>query len=137
MTRIHLPELPDRFFKGQDRLKGPLPPELIAPGYLAEIVGFPPMDEAGHGAFGQAFYAGFPDLYHTIDEVRITDDGVAVRFTLRGTHTGSFMGIPPTNCAAAVSAMVLLSVANDRVTHLRGIFDQLGLMKQLGLVPRP
>jgi hypothetical protein len=135
MSTVQLHELPELFFKGQDRLKGLLPPELVAPSYRAEIVGFPPMDAAAHSAFGQAFYAGFPDIYHTIDEVRTTEDGVAVRFTLRGNHTGSFMGIPPTNRSVTVSAIVLMSVSKGQVTHLRAIFDQLGLMRQLGVIP--
>lgn len=41
MTSDQLSELPERFFTGQDRLKGLLPPELVAPGYQAELVGFP------------------------------------------------------------------------------------------------
>jgi predicted ester cyclase len=128
-------DLPERFFKGQDRLKGLLPPEVVAASYRAEIVGFPPMDAAGHGAFGQAFYAGFPDIAHSIDDVHSTDTGVAVRFTLRGTHTATFMGIPPTNRSIVVSAMVLMTVVDDQVTHLHGIFDQLGLLRQIGVVP--
>ena len=122
-----------RFFNGQDELKGLLRPELCAPSYLAEIAGFPPMDAAGHGEFGRAFYAAFPDLYHTIDEARPTDDGIAVRFTLRGTHTAPFMGIPATNRAIDVSAIVLLTVVNEQVTYLRGVFDQLGMMRQMGV----
>lgn len=128
-------DIAERFFKGQDRLKGLLPPEVVAPSYRADIVGFPPMDAAGHGAFGQAFYAGFPDISHTIDDVRPTDTGVAVRFTLRGTQTAAFMGIPPTNRTIVVSAMVLMTVVDGRVTHLHGIFDQLGLLRQIGVVP--
>jgi hypothetical protein len=128
-------DLPERFFKGQDRLKGQLLPELVAPTYRAEIVGFPPMDAAGHGGFGQAFYAGFPDIFHTIDEVRPTDTGVAVRFTLRGTHTAAFMGIPPTHRSIVVSAMVLMTVVDGKVTQLHGIFDQLGLLRQIGALP--
>jgi hypothetical protein len=130
-------DLPERFFKGQDRLKGQLPPELVAASYRAEIVGFPPMDAPGHGEFGQAFYAGFPDIFHTIDETRPTDTGFAVRFTLRGTHTAAFMGIPPTNKPIVVPAVVLMTVVDGRVTHLQGIFDQLGLLRQIGLVPGP
>lgn len=124
-----------RFFKGQDELKGLLKPELCAPTYVAEIVGFPPMDAAGHGEFGRAFYAAFPDIYHTIDEALSTDDGIVVRFTLQGTHKAPFMGIPATNRVITVSAIVLLTVVNGQVTHLRAIFDQLGMMRQLGVVP--
>jgi steroid delta-isomerase-like uncharacterized protein len=135
MTEPSLRDLAKRFFEGQDRLKGPIPPELLAPEYHAEIAGFPPMDAAGHAGFGQAFYAAFPDLHHTLDEVRATDDGAAVRFTLRGTHTADFMGLPPTGRAITVPAIVLLSVADGQVTHLRAIFDRFGLMQQLGVIP--
>src|SRR6185295_16062535 len=104
-------DLPTRFFKGQDALKGPLPSELCAPTYRAEIAGFPVMDAAAHAEFGRAFYAAFPDIFHTIDEVRPTDQGFAVRFTLRGTHTAPFMGIPATNRSITVPAIVLMRVA--------------------------
>lgn len=134
-TTLSIREIPERFFKGQDQLKGPLPPDVVAPNYRAEIVGFPAMDAAGHASFGQAFYAGFPDIYHTLDEVLETSDGVAVRFTLRGTNTGSFMGIPATNRAITVSAIALMTVVDGRVTYLRAMFDQLGLMRQIGVVP--
>jgi hypothetical protein len=134
MTTLVLSELPARFFQGQDRLKGPPPLELIAPSYRAEIAGFPPMDAAAHGEFGRAFYAGFPDIAHTIDEVLVAGDKVITRFTLNGTHTGSFMGIPPTGRRIAVTAFVILTVQDEKVSRLQAIFDQMGLMKQLGVV---
>lgn len=134
MHTSELQQLPERFFKGQDRLKGLLPPELVAPAYRAEIAGFPAMDSAAHGEFGRAFYAGFPDLFHTIDDVVVGDSRIAARFTLRGSNTGSFMGAPATGKHVEVSSIVMLTIVEGRVTHLRAIFDQLGLMKQLGMV---
>ena len=56
------------------------------------------------------------------------------RFTLRGTHTAPFMGIPPTGRAITVSAIVILTVEEEKVRHLRGIFDQVELLRQLGVV---
>jgi len=123
-----------RFFNGQDELRGPLPPDLCAPTYRAEIAGFPPMDEEGHGGFGRAFYAAFPDLAHQVDEAEGTERGFVVRFTIRGTHQGPFMGLEPTGRAIEVSAIVLLTLEGERVAHLRGIFDQLGLLRQLGAI---
>lgn len=123
------------FFHGQDRLRGALPAELCAPSYRAEIVGFPAMDAAGHGAFGQAWYAGFPDITHTIDEARPTDTGLVVRFTANGTHTAPFMGVPGTGRKVSVAAFVLLTIEGGRVTLLRAMFDRMGLMQQLGVVP--
>ena len=46
MASIPLHDIPELVFTGQDRLKDPLPPELCAPSYRVEIVGFPPMDAA-------------------------------------------------------------------------------------------
>ena len=41
-------------------------------------------------------YAAFPDYYHTIEDIIAEGAKVAVRLTNGGTHTGEFMGIPPT-----------------------------------------
>lgn len=135
MNQAQLSDLPVRFFGGQDRLKGPVPPELCASSYRAEIAGFPPMDAAGHAEFGRAFYAAFPDIYHAIDEVIPAGDRVTTRFTLRGTHTSPFMGIPASGRAVTVRAIVVLTVQEGKVSRLDGIFDQLGLLKQIGAIP--
>ena len=123
------------FFLEQDRRKGPLSPELCSPDYTAKIGSNPLMDLAGHSGFGQVFYAGFPDLYHTIDDVIADGNKVAVRFTLRGTHTGEFMGIAPTGKQIEVSAIVFQDIVAGKVTRLRADFDQAGMMRQLGLMP--
>ncbi len=130
-----LTDLPTAFFHGQDELRGPLVPELVTSDYRAEIVGFPPMDAEGHGHFGRAFYAAFPDLRHRIDDVVVSEPHVAVRFTLHGTQTGDFLGIPPTGRPVEVVASAFLTVRHGRVTQLRAQFDQLGLLRQLGALP--
>ncbi len=93
------------------------------------------MPREGHEQFAKAFYAAFPDLYHTVDQVIANDDGVAVRFTLRGTHKGEFMGIPATGRQVEVSATAMMRVVDGRVAEVDGIFDQIGLMRQLGVLP--
>lgn len=130
-----LADLPAEFFLGQDRLHGPLVPDLVAPTYRAEIVGFAPMDAEAHGQFGRAFYAAFPDMRHRIDDVVAAGSCVAVRFTLQGTHAGEFLGIPATGRPIEVVASAFLTVDGGRVTHLRAQFDQLGLLQQLGALP--
>ena len=124
-----------RFFEAQDRLRGGPAAELCAPDYVANIAGFPPFDLAGHQQFAAAFYAAFPDLDHTIDNVVAENGSIAVRFTLTGTHQAPFNGIPATGKAIRVSAVVVLHVTDDRVSRLEGVFDQLGLLRQLGVLP--
>jgi predicted ester cyclase len=124
-----------RFFAEQDRLRGGPAADLCAPSYTAHIAGNPPIDLAGHQAFARAFYAAFPDMSHTVDDTVADDERVAVRFTLRGTQTGDFMGIPATGRPVELGAMAILHVAGGRVTSLRAGFDQLGMLRQLGVLP--
>lgn len=120
-----------RFFAEQDRLRGGPAAELCAPGYTATLAGNPPLDLAGHQAFAAAFYAGFPDLRHQVDLLAAEGDRAAVRFTLFGTHTGPFLGLPPTGCAIAVTASALMRLDQGCVAALWAEFDQLGLMRRL------
>lgn len=124
-----------RFFAEQDRVRGGPVAELCARGYTAILGGNPPMDRAGHEMFALAFYSAFPDMTHSIDEAFGTADRVAVRFTIRGTHTAPFMGIPATHKQIVVTANVLMHVDNGMVTRLLGAFDEAGLMRQLGRLP--
>lgn len=124
-----------QFFMEQDKRKGPLDPALVTPDYAAQIAGYPRMDVGGHSGFAVVFYQGFPDLYHTIDEVFAEGDKVVVRFTLRGHHTENFMGIPATGKPIEVPAIVMMTFAGDRVARLSAQFDQLGLMQQIGVIP--
>jgi predicted ester cyclase len=127
-------ELGRTFFESQDRVKGGPDPDLCASNYVARIGGNPPMTLPGHNAFANAFYAGFPDLRHAVEETVADDANVVVRFTLRGTHRGEFMGIQPTGKEIEVGAIAILSTANGKVTEVRGQFDQLGMMRQLGVI---
>ena len=123
------------FFKEQDRLRGGPAEHLCAPEYMATIGANPPMTHAGHEGFALGFYAGFPDAMHHIEEVFATDDRVAVRFVIHGTHTGHFFGIPPTGRAIKTAANVIMHVSDGRVTKLLGVFDEAGLLRQIGVLP--
>jgi ketosteroid isomerase-like protein len=128
-------DLGRRFFQEQDRLRGGPAEELCAPEYTATLGGNPPMPRAGHEGFAKAFYAAFPEMNHTIDEVFATDDRVLVRFVLRGVNSGSFFGMPATNRHVEIAAHVIMHVAGGKVTKLFGIFDEAGLLRQLGMLP--
>ena len=123
-----------QFFKEQDRLRGGPAEALCAPDYTAVIGGNPPMNRAGHEGFALGFYAGFPDAMHHVEEVFATKDRVSVRFRIRATHTGNFFGIPSTGRPIDVSANVIMHVAHGRVTRLLALFDESGLLRQLGVL---
>ena len=131
----NLTDLGTQFFREQEKLGGAISPELVAPGYTATINGNPPMDRAGHDGFGRAFRAGFPDMHHEIELAFASGEHVFVRFVLHGTHEGAFFGIPPTKKRISVPAHVVMDVHDGRVTRLKGVFDEAGMLRQLGVIP--
>lgn len=124
-----------RFFAEQDRLRGGPAADLCTTDYTATLGGNPAMPLAGHQGFAQGFYAAFPDAEHTVEQTIATADRVAVRFVIRGTHTGSFFGIPASGRSIVVAAHALMHVADGRVDKLFGIFDEAGLLRQIGALP--
>jgi len=127
-------QLGRQFFEEQDRLRGGPAPLLCSSDYCACIGGQAAVDRTAHEYFARAFYAAFPDLQHSVEDVFATTDRVAVRFVLRGTHRGSFFGVPPTGRPVTVAANVLLHVADGKVTRLFGVFDEAGLLRQIGAI---
>lgn len=124
------------FFEAQDRLRGGPAGDLCAEGYTAYLGNFPPFDLEGHKAFAATFYAGIPDLEHRIQEVIAEGDWAAVRFRLTGTHSGSLTGQPPSGKRIDAGAIALMRISAGKVAELRAEFDQMGLMQQIGALPR-
>ncbi len=73
----------------------------------------------------------FPDQHHTPELVVAEDDKVVVYSTLRGTHTGEFMGMPPTGRQVAVPGVDIVRIANGKIVEHWGVSDTLGMMMQL------
>lgn len=119
------------FIEAQDRLRGGPADELCTSDYVAQLASFPPMDLDGHKAFSAGFYAGFPDLRHSIEDAVAQGDRVALRLRITGTNTQSFMGMPPTGKPISVDALAMMHIADEKVSALHGQFDQMGLMQQL------
>ena len=96
--------------------------------------GLPPGRE-GLKAFVSAFHAAFPDGYLSIDQMIAEGETVATRLTFRGTHTGAFLGIPPTGKKVTVPALDMARYADGKLAEHWGGPDQMSLMQQLGVIP--
>jgi len=72
--------------------------ELISSDAIFHVPGRPePMrGPAGYLAIIGMMRGGFPDIQWTLEEMIAEGDKVAARFTMRGTHRGTFFGVPPT-----------------------------------------
>ena len=108
--------------------------ELWASDALHHTPGNPEMDNAGYLRFLQALASGFPHYYHEIEDQIAEGDKVVTRLTFYGTHTGSFLGIPPTGKRVAISGINIIRIADNQVVEAWAIADNLGLMRQLGII---
>jgi len=62
---------------------------------------------------------------------------VVTRWSARGTQLGPLFGIPPTGRTVTASAIHLHHLRDGRIVEQWEQFDTLGVLGQLGLVPRP
>lgn len=111
--------------------------EIIAPGF----VDHDPVHGQRPGADGYkemvgAFRAAFPDLRVTNEDVVAEGDKVVARWTARGTHRGTLMNIPPTGRQVTLKGVDILRVERGEIVERWGEFDALGMLQQLGVVPR-
>jgi steroid delta-isomerase-like uncharacterized protein len=79
--------------------------------------------------------SGFPNIQWTIDDMVTENDKVAVRFTMTGTHHGTFFGVPATGKTIVVQAMNFYRLADDQIIEEFGQPDMLGLLTQIGAIP--
>jgi hemoglobin len=83
------------------------------------------------------FRQGFPDLRMSVEDMVASGDKVAARVIARGTNKGPFMGQPPTGKTFIVEGVDIMRVVDGKIVERWGNFDDLGMMRQLGMAPMP
>lgn len=64
-------------------------------------------------------------------------DKVATRKTFHGTHEGESMGIPPSGETVTTGLIDIVRITDWRVVEHWSMGDNLGMMRQLGVIPQP
>ena len=79
-------------------------------------------------------WAAFPDL-HFIERSmgRTGPDAAAAEWLMRGTNTGSFMGLPPTGKPVEIAGADFFTLRNGKLASVTGYFDKGVLPRQIGL----
>lgn len=128
-----------RFMEFINTASEKLAAELISPDAIFHVPGGPePMrGPGGYLAIVGMIRDGFPDIQWTLEEMIAEGDRVAARFTMRGTHQGTFFGVPPSGKQIAVQAMNFYRLAGGQFVEEHGQPDMLGLLQQIGAVPAP
>ena len=81
--------------------------------------------------------AAFPDGRTTIEYQVAEGDTVATRATLRGTHLGPFLGVPPTNQKLTWSLLLMDQIVDSKIVRHYANADWVSVLVKLGVVPAP
>jgi steroid delta-isomerase-like uncharacterized protein len=109
----------------------------ITDDFTMEMPGQAPIGKDAFIGFCQGWFASFPDLVHDIQESLGEGDRAAMRFIVRGTHKGDFMGLPPSGRTIATSSAGMATVRDGKVSRLWAQPDFMAMMQQLGAIPEP
>jgi predicted ester cyclase len=83
------------------------------------------------------YLSAFPDLHITVEDMIAEGDKIVARLTMRGTHQGAFLGIPPTGKQVTGTAIDINRITGGKSVEHWNNSDTLGLLQQLGVVPLP
>jgi predicted ester cyclase len=114
----------DEFVAPNATLTGPvaLPDPAIGPAASKQVM--------------KVYRTAFPDLKITVDEQIAEGDTVMTRWTASGTNTGQLLGMPATNKPAnGTDGIEIDYFKNGKIVRSWGIYDRLGMMTKLGVVP--
>ncbi len=81
----------------------------------------------GYAAFLQAF----PDLNATVEDLIAEGDKVVAYKTLRGTHSGTFLGISATGKRVEFKIISIYRIESKKITEYWGLQDEVSLKAQL------
>ena len=112
--------------------------DLLAPDFVHHdpFPGTTP-DHEGVKQMFALFRTAFPNAEFVIEGVVAGEDGVAVRWTLRGTHEGVWVGILPTGRRFEIPGMHMIRIEGGKIVEEWRSADRLALMQQLGVIPAP
>ena len=109
--------------------------ELVSPEYFNHAASTAEYQRGGAKLAVEWLLSVFPDHRFDIEDAAAEGDTVAVRGTMGGTHEGDLMGIAPTGKRVAVQQTHWFRVADGKVAEHWAVRDDLGMMRQLGVMP--
>ena len=105
--------------------------------YEESLLEKPVQGKAEIAEYYQALWRGFPDFTYVVTN-RVADEACVIyEMTFRGTHTGTFRGIPPTGRTGEIKGVIVFPMMDGKALGERIYLDSLSLLTQLGVFPDP
>jgi predicted ester cyclase len=82
-------------------------------------------------------FVAFPDFKIIADDILAEEDKVVTRYTIQGTHTGTFMGIAGTGKKLNIKGVQIDKIVGGKRVENWDFPDALGLLTQVGVIPAP
>ncbi|HLM80346.1 MAG TPA: ester cyclase [Terriglobales bacterium] len=122
----------NKFYQAYNDHNTSLWEQALAPSYVGHVNGQTiPSREVGKG-FVAALLSAFPDIHYSVEDALQVGDRAAVRWSATATHTGNLFGLAPTQKKVSMIGMTIFRVENGQIAELWDVWDEAGLMKQLG-----
>jgi steroid delta-isomerase-like uncharacterized protein len=109
--------------------------EFISPDIVMNFAGQQQQGRDTYLGIVAANSAAFPDLRWTVEDMVAEGDTVAVRYTMTGTHQGTFTGVAATGTAVRAESMTFYRLADGKIVEEHAQLDMLSLLQQMGAVP--
>jgi predicted ester cyclase len=110
--------------------------EILSPDYVDHNA--PPGFSPGVAGFKEQitmYRTAFPDLRIVADDLIAEGGKVVTRWTATGTHNGELMGIAPTGNKVTVQGIAIDRIIDGKIVEHWDVFDQLGMLQQIGAIP--
>jgi predicted ester cyclase len=109
--------------------------ELVAP----DAVSYNPLPGQRQGADGirdriRMLREGF-DHHLSVEDLVGEGDRAAARITIKGTHTGEFLGVPSTQNEIKMDDMSIVRVADGKIVEWWDELDVASVLQQIGAIP--
>lgn len=135
-TNLEVMEKFIRFINSADTALGQsiISPDVVfyAPTSAEPLHGF-----HGYTAVLDMMRGAMPDVCWKAEEFIADDIKVMVRFTMTGTHTNPFMGMPASGKKVCVTAMNIYEFKDGKIIREHGLPDLFSMLIQLGAIGVP
>jgi predicted ester cyclase len=110
--------------------------QLVSAEYTFSAPGIPEA-RGPQGATGliAMYRTAFPDMTNTIEEQYSDGEVVITKGSTRGTHKGPLGPTAATGRSVTVPWIMISRLANGRIASDYEVYDAMGLMQQLGVIP--
>jgi len=111
--------------------------QILTPDVLIHVNGQESRGVDAAKQLATALKTAFPDIRITHDEVIVSGDRVAIRWTSDQTHGGDYFGTPASGKRIHIEGLDLFHIRDGKIAEMWIEFDNLGILQQMGAIPEP